>query len=251
MYTRNIPGSFYPVKSSVHKLNVIMKLMNFLIYILVIIGSKSLELHLFIFAFIILQILISKVPLKYYFDMFYSARYVYIILIFIFASWQISLETAIVYLLKIIMTLEYLALITYTSSPSELHYGITRMLNPINFLNLNLDKIANLIISTINFIPTIVTTEQSILKSQASRGLDYYHSGIFGKIYAVLNSLKNTLRLTIKRKKEIKLVSSLRMNFTGKKRTNLNINKVGLYDIIFSAFSFMFLIGYIMEVNLI
>ena len=251
MYTRNIPGCYYPIGSPVHKLNVIVKLINFLIYLIVIIFSKSLPLHLFMSVLIILEIILSNVPLRFYFNMFYSTRYLYVLLIIIFATIGLNLENSILYLLKIIMTFEYLSLIIYTSSPSELNYGIVRVLNPINFLNVNLNKVSNIILNIINFIPVLVSTEQKILKSQASRGLDYFYSGIVGKIYAVGNTIPNILRLTNKRIKETKQMSELRMFNIKYKRTNLNVNKIGFNDISLLLFHILFLTAYIFEVNLI
>ena len=61
-------------------------------------------------------------------------RYVYIFLLFLLASKGLSLENAITIFLKISMIIEYLALIFYTTSNSELKYAIEKILNPINVL---------------------------------------------------------------------------------------------------------------------
>ena len=49
MYSRNSFGSFYPVDSSVHRLNPVVKLFNFIVAILLIILSDSLYINLFLF----------------------------------------------------------------------------------------------------------------------------------------------------------------------------------------------------------
>ena len=83
MYSRNSFGSFYPVDSSVHRLNPVVKLFNFIVAILLIILSDSLYINLFLFSLVLCMELLSFVPFKYYFRTFWSLRYIYILILFI------------------------------------------------------------------------------------------------------------------------------------------------------------------------
>ena len=83
MYSRNSFGSFYPVDSSVHRLNPVVKLFNFIIAILLMILSDSLYINLFLFSLVLCMELLSFVPFKYYFRTFWSLRYIYILIVFI------------------------------------------------------------------------------------------------------------------------------------------------------------------------
>ena len=82
MYSRNSFGSFYPVDSSVHRLNPVVKLFNFIVAILLIILSDSLYINLFLFSLVLCMELLSFVPFKYYFRTFWSFRYIYILTLF-------------------------------------------------------------------------------------------------------------------------------------------------------------------------
>lgn len=244
-------GSFYPVNSSIHKLNPVIKLTCLFLFIIPLIGSLDIKLHTVIFFFIIMLMYTSNVPIKFYFNMLYGLRYIYIILLFLLASKGLSLEQAVVIFVKISAFIEYLALIFYTTSPSELKYGIEKTLNPFNLFNLNLGKLSNKIVGIITFFPLLFTTEHEVLKSASARGLDYYHSDILAKIIVVLSSLKNTLRLTFKKIHDIKFASELRMYNVTKFRTNLRTNKVKFFDIMLILIHLIFIMSYIKEVGLI
>ena len=77
MYSKNSFGNFYPVDSSIHRLNPVVKFLNFIITIVLIIISMSLKVHIFLFALVAIMTLLSFVPTKFYFKTFYSFRYIY------------------------------------------------------------------------------------------------------------------------------------------------------------------------------
>ena len=65
------------------------------------IGSMSLKLHIVILFFIFMLIYSSNVPLKFYLDMLYGLRYIYIIILFSLASKGLSLEEALEYVISV------------------------------------------------------------------------------------------------------------------------------------------------------
>ena len=142
MYSRNSFGSYYPVNSCIHKLNPVVKLFNFIIILLLVILSTSLQLNLFIFILVFIMALLSYVPFKYYFNTFWSLRYLYILLAFVIAYFDYSISYYVVWLLKIISVIEYINILAYTTSPSESIYGIEKFLSFFNFLYLPISKFA-------------------------------------------------------------------------------------------------------------
>ena len=85
MYSRNTFGSYYPVNSIVHRLNPIIKLINFIIILVLSIISNSIYINSFILILVFILILLSYVPFKYYIDTIWSLRYIYILIAFICA----------------------------------------------------------------------------------------------------------------------------------------------------------------------
>ncbi len=247
MYSKNSFGNYYPIDSAIHRLNVVVKYINFLLCILLVIGSNSLPIHLFMFSLLIVMMLLSFIPLKFYFNTFYSLRYLYIIIVLICVFLGKNLNLTLVILLKLVIIVEYLNIIIYTTSPSEMNYGIQKILSPFNLFNLNLAGVSNSITNAIRFIPLVTTTEYKILKSQASRGIDYAHSDIVGRCYARCKIFRVTLYQAFRKSKQIKEEAELRLFNTKKFRTNLRYNKVGFYDLIFLAFHILLIVAYVYD----
>jgi len=247
MYSRNSFGSYYPIKSIIHRLNPIIKLIIFLMIILLLILSSSLYIHIFLVSLIIIMLLLSKVPLSYYFKTIWFFRYIYILIAFVCAYFNITLELTSIYILKLIIFVEYINIFAFTTSPSETIYGIEKVISPFNFLFLPISKIAFKINNALRYLPLMMSVEYKVLKAQSSRGIDYNNSTIFGRMYALNNILSNIFSLTKEKNKEIQFSEKLRLYNVKTYRTNYRTNKIGIYDIIFLSFVLLMIYAYIKE----
>ncbi len=254
MYSKDTPGNYYPIDSALHRLNPIVKLLNFIISIGIICFSNSLQIHLLLLSLVFIMCMLSYVPTKFYFNSFYSLRYFYILIVVLCAFFKLDLQTTLVYIFKLIIVIEYLSIIFYTTSRSELNYGIEKVLNVFNFLGLNMAVVANGITNVISFFPTLVNTGKIILKSQSSRGIDYNNSDIVGRLYAIGHIYKDAFRLTLHKMKKIKENAEIRLFNVRKYRTNYKTNRVGFYDLVFFTFHIFIVIalladkGYLNEI---
>ena len=237
-------GEYYPVESSIHKLSVFSKLITLLLMLIPIIASKSIELHLVMLFFILILIYSSKVPLRFYFDIIYGLRYIFVIFVVVLAFKGLELEDAVLYLTKIFNVITYLSLIFYTTSRSEIKYGIEKILTPFNIFNLNISGFINTLVNTISFFPLV-------LVNSSSRGLDYFYADIISKILAVLHSFKSTLRLTNNKLKLLKIKERYRLYSTKTYRTNYNTNKFGFMDVLLIGVYLIFIYYYLLESGLL
>ncbi len=251
MYSRNSFGSYYPISSTIHKLNPIMKLINFIITILVLILSNNLQINIFVLVLTIIMMLLSYVPFKYYFNTFWSLRYIYLFLIFFLYSLGINFNDTVCYLIKLIVVVEYLNILAFTTSPSESVYGIERFLSMFNFLMLPVNKIAIKINSILRYFPLLLVVNYKTIKAQSSRGIDYYNSNIFGRGYVFMSLLSNSLRLTKVKSKEINYASELKLYNDKRYRTNYETNRVGFNDIFFFMFHLALLYACVVEKGLL
>ena len=247
MYSRNSFGSFYPVDSSVHRLNPVVKLFNFIIAILLMILSDSLYINLFLFSLVLCMELLSFVPFKYYFRTFWSLRYIYILIVFICAYFRLSMTEALTYVIKLITIVEYLNILAYTTSPSESAYGIEKFLSYFNFLYLPITKFAFKINKMLRYVPLMLTVEYKALKAEASRGIDYFHSNMFGRMNAVGTIYGNILALTKRKSRDIAFASELRLYNMKRYRTNYRTNRVGFYDLFFTVFHLALVYAYLVQ----
>ncbi len=251
MYSRNSFGSYYPISSTIHKLNPIMKLINFIITILVLLLSNNLQINIFVLVLTIIMMILSYVPFKYYFNTFWSLRYIYLFLIFFLYSLGINFNDTVCYLIKLIVVIEYLNILAFTTSPSESVYGIERFLSMFNFLMLPVNKIAIKINSILRYFPLLLVVNYKTIKAQSSRGIDYYNSNIFGRGYVFMNLLSNSLRLTKAKSKEINYASELKLYNDKRYRTNYETNRVGFNDIFFFMFHLALLYACVVEKGLL
>ena len=247
MYSRNSFGSFYPVDSSVHRLNPVVKLFNFIVTILLIILSDSLYINLFLFSLVLCMELLSFVPFKYYFRTFWSLRYVYILILFICAYFRLSITESLIYIIKLITVAEYLNILAFTTSPSESAYGIEKFLSYFNFLYLPITKFAFKINKMLRYVPLMLTVEYKTLKAEASRGIDYFHSNMFGRMNAVGTIYRNILALTKRKSRDIAFASDLRLYNMKRYRTSYRTNRVGFYDLFFTVFHLALVYSYLVQ----
>ena len=153
MYSRNSFGSFYPVDSMIHKLNPVVKIINFVIMIILLILCDSLAINVFLLLLILIMMLLSFVPLRYYMDTFWSMRYLYIIIAFLCLYFDQTLEVCFMYMIKLICLVEYISLLAYTTSPSESAYGIEKFLSFFNFVKFPISKLSFKINSLLRYNP--------------------------------------------------------------------------------------------------
>lgn len=234
-------GQYYPIDSKIHNLNVFTKLITLLLLIITLLISNSLRLELVIFFFIFILLYESKVPLRFYFNIIYGLRYLLIILVVLLASKGLTLNVAVTILFKVFNIISYLSLIFYTTSNSELKYGLEKLISPFNFLNLRVSTFINRLVNLINFFPLLLITEREVLISSSARGLDYFHTDLMSRFITALISLKNTFRLTKEKLNRKKLSNKIKLYSTKTYRTNLRTNKFKLYDLIILIVFIMFI----------
>lgn len=239
--------SYYPVKSNIHKLNPVVKLICLLIITLLTFITSSIKLEVLMLFVTTYLCFSSNVPLKYYFNTLYGLRYIFILLIVLLAARGLYLENALIVLIKIVSMMLYLDMIFYTTSSSEIKYGIEKVLTPFNLFNFNISPFINKLVNVIVFFPLLFSTEREVLVNSSSRGLDYTYADIISRFFVIITSFKNTLRLTIEKMKKQKLSSYLRGYSTSKYRTNLRTNKVGFLDAVLLAVHIFFIAYFIFE----
>lgn len=251
MYSRNSFGSFYPIDSVIHRLNPTCKLFNFILAIIIICISSSIYVNSFLLGLILIMILMSYVPIKYYLNSIWSCRYIYVIIAFLCLYFETNLNECFVWLIKFTIVIEYLNILAYTTSPSENIYGIEKFLSLFNFLYLPVSKFAFKINQLLRYFPLAQSVEYKTFKAASSRGLDYYHSNIFGRSYTYLKVHSNINTLISNRNKEIAECSESRLFDIKKYRTNYRTNKFGFVDLAFLLFHLGLIFVHLREMGII
>lgn len=223
--------SYYSVDSTIHKMNPTAKIITLVLTIITLFFNNYKPI-LLIGILLVALIILSKIPIKNYLKIVYSFRYIFMIIIIICAITKISLISCVLIIAKIIILLEEIMLLTYTTSPIEIANGVENVLKPFNILFIKTGKMTMKIMLAIKFIPVLLSNADKVFKSQSSRGYDYEYKTMFGKLIVIIKSTPHIYQLSLIQIRQIKLNMLLKMYNGNKIRTNLNKNKIGIFDFI-------------------
>ena len=245
MYSNISFGNYYPNDSALHRMNPIIKLLNFIITIVLLILSMNLYTNVFLLILVVILMLLSFVPFIFYFNAFYTFRYIYILIFVICFLSGLSLQNSIIYVIKSVIVIEYLFVLVYTTTENELTTSIRKLLFPLRLLFINIRALSIWLTDIIKFFPMYTEVNRKILKSAESRGIK--NDSLIGRFISNIKLLKNKIRLTINQIKESKRYEKSKLFSYKKKRINYKRYKLGFYDIIITLFHIGIIIMYLME----
>jgi len=185
---RLLLGRSIETGSWVHKLDARSKITGMLLYVAVILLSRSWPAMALLAVFSISVMASTRIPLKYFIKAAKPLRY---LMLFIFIVQVLSVKEGEIWLtlgslslhmgglrlgafsvIRMIFLVSFTALLTFTTTPGRLNQGLEGILSPFKKLGLSPDRMTLMISIALRFIPTILDESQIILKAQASRGAD-------------------------------------------------------------------------------
>lgn len=222
-------GKFIHLNSKIHNMNSKAKIICLFIFLFILFINDYIVLSLLTLLTILLMFL-SKIPIKLYLKSINGLK-VFIIFIFIITlifheSWLIMLTA----LLKVILGIIYTMIITYTTSKSEITYALEQIFKPLERIKVPVKKIALTLTLALRFIPSIFEQTQKIMKSQASRGIDFKHSNLKGKVIAVSSMIVPMFVLTAKKSDKIADAMEVRLYNYNTPRTNYRFSRWTNFD---------------------
>ncbi|HHW46421.1 MAG TPA: energy-coupling factor transporter transmembrane protein EcfT [Clostridiales bacterium] len=259
-------GQYYPTNSVLHRLDPRLKLIVlFAIIVFIFISSNVFSLA-FLILFIALFIIISKVPFKIYIRNIKS-----IVLIIALTTtlnafyvdtgtvvlkfWNITItsggiERAVFMTIRIILLILSSAMLTYTTTPTELTYAIESLLGPLKHLGLGnaVHTLAMMMTIALRFIPTLVEETEKIMNAQKSRGADLESGPLLKRIKSLLPILIPLLISSFRRAYDLAEAMECRCYSGGKGRQRMKQFKLGVRDYI-SIFIVILLIASILVIN--
>jgi len=225
-------GRYYPLNSLIHKMNSVSKVLSIFLFSLTSLITNNIYIHIFLTILTIVMVLLTKIPIKTYLKMVKSLRFIIIFIVLINIIFKVEILTTFIIILKLITIVIYTSILTFTTPPTEITYGLEKIFSPLKIFKLPINDIALIITLALRFIPSIITQGEKILKSQASRGIDYHNSNIKGKILAIKAMVIPLFILSFKRADELADAMELRLYNYSEKRTNYRLNKWSYIDTI-------------------
>ena len=225
-----VVGRYYPIKSKVHSMNPICKIICLLIYLFSLLFANNIIITTILIVFTCIYMFLTNVPSKLYFKTILGIKYLLLLIVIINTLVGINILSTVTIILRLSMLVIYTTIITLTTPPTEITYGLEKTFGFLKKIKVPVNKMALSLTLAIRFIPTIIDQANKILKSQASKGIDYYNSNLKGKFVAVKSMLYPMVNLTIKRADDLSDAMEVRLFSINSSRTNYRINKWGIFD---------------------
>lgn len=220
-----ILGRYYQTKSFIHSMNSTTKIICVFLFAFSTILNNSLFLEVLLLIFNCYLIIKTNIPIKLYLKSLSKMKFFLMFLFIINILFRVKLYNNILMIIKVVLLINYSTILTLTSSPSEITYGLERFLSPLNKLKIPANKVSLTISLALRFIPTIFDEAGKIMKSQASRGVDFYTSNFKGKFEAIKTLIIPMFNLSIKRADMLGEAMEVKLFSFDRERSNYRTNK--------------------------
>ena len=251
-------GQYHGSNSVIHRADPRLKLLLLIILIVFIFISSNIFSLLTSAVFVLLCLIITKVPLKKYFK---NLKSILPVLIFtalinmfysdggtvIFEVWKITLTTAGVYraffmALRIVLLIFLSSALTYTTTPNDLTDGIEQLLSPLKFIGLKsaVHTLAMMMTIALRFIPTLVEEAEKIMNAQKARGADLENGNLKQRVKALIPILIPLLISSVRRAYELAEAMECRCYNGGEGKTRMKQLKFKVIDLYISIVSVVF-----------
>ena len=179
---------------------------------------------------LILMLFNTKIPANIYIKTVFSIKWLLLFILIVNIIVGSSLQVTIITVLRFIYIVLYTSILTLTTPPTEITYGLEKLFSPLRLIGVPVNKMALSISLALRFIPTIIDQGNKIIKSQASRGIDYYHSNFKGKLLALKSLVIPMFVLSFKKADDLADAMEVRLYNVNSRRTNFRQNKWRFYD---------------------
>jgi energy-coupling factor transport system permease protein len=241
-------GHYLPGNSLVHKLNPRIKVPALVLVLLMLFIIKTYAGLLAILAVALLLFYSAKVPFRYLVrglrPILYIALFAMIIFFFFtkggivyFRLGPLTIESdgvteGVFVIMRLVTLVLFSLLLTLTTTPLSLTYGLGYFLRPLNRFGLPTEEVVMIMAIALRFIPTLIEESQRLMRAQVSRGADFESGSIFRKTKNMVPLIVPLFINAFRRADELALAMESRGYRIGAKRSRLNEEQIGFYDLI-------------------
>lgn len=254
-------GQFFPGNSFLHRLDARMKIVLTFALIIIIFLCKSFFSLGLMAAFVVLLILVSKVPVKTIIkslkpivfivvftailNIFYTTGGAWTYELWIFKISEKGVFTALFMAVRIICLVIISSLLTYTTTPTDLTDALERLLSPLKIFKIEAHTIAMMMTLALRFIPTLIEEIDRIMSAQKARGANWESGSLVNRAKALVPVLIPLFVSSFRRAYELAFAMECRCYTGGKGRTRMKQMKFGLVDLVAPVVTAMLLAGII------
>lgn len=242
-------GQYFAGNSILHKIDPRTKILATVVYIFILFVIDNFFCYLINFFVIFFLYSRCKISLKM---MLNNIKPILPILIFtsiinlftlrdgevIFNFWVLSVtDKSLLFILmifcRIVLLIFSSSLLTYTTLPIDLTYGIEKILKPLSKIKFPVDEISMMISIAIRFVPTLISETEKIISAQKSRGADMESGSIIKKVKCMIPILIPLFVSAFRRADELAMAMESRCYRVGEKRTRYKQLQFCYLDLVF------------------
>ncbi len=240
-------GQYFPGDTIVHRLDPRTKILIAIMFIVSLFFIKSFYPYLFILAFVVLTVRLSKVPFRYVLKGLKPLILIILItftinifmtkgeVLFSIGPLDVTKEgirQAVFMALRLIFLITGTSLLTLTTSPISLTDGIEKLMSPLRRFNVPVHELAMMMTIALRFIPTLLEETDKIMKAQTARGADFESGNIVKRAKNLVPLLVPLFINAFRRADELALAMEARCYRGGHNRTRLNELKFTRNDVL-------------------
>ena len=229
-------GQYYKKDSIIHSLDPRVKLVATLVFLVSLFISTNIFAYILATVFLILAIVLCKVPFSFIIRGLKSL----LILLFISIVFNIFLtpgekiltigpltvtREGVIIAVKMAIRLVYLvigsSILTLTTTPSKLTDGLEKGLSFLNVFKVPVAEIALMMSIALRFIPILIEEVDKIMKAQISRGADFDKGNLIEKAKSLVPLLVPLFVSAFRRANDLAYAMESRCYSSSVKRTKL------------------------------
>lgn len=234
-------GRYINKSSVVHKLNPVFKIISLIIMITSIFFIDSYIDIILLSMYLLLTMLYSDIDIKIYLKNILGIKIFLIFIFIIDIIFFTNINRIIFDIFKLIFIVLYSSVLTYTTSITELTYGIEKILKPFNKI-IPTSDIAMIITLSIRYIPTLTEEANRIINAQKLRGIDFTTRNIKERLISIGGIFIPMFTLSIRKAEITADIMDLRLYNYGKSRTNYRTNNWQIIDSLLLILNILILI---------
>lgn len=238
-------GQYLPFDTFIHRLDPRVKIVGVFLYIITIFFVDSFLGYLPFGILLLAMLFVAKIPLK---SVFKSLKPLIFIIIItglinlittqgsvVFTIGPVSVTKEGIYrtgftILRLILIILSTSVLTFTTSPMELTYGLEKLFSPLKRFGFPAGELAMMISISLRFIPTLLDEAQKIRMAQMARGADFESGNIINRAISMIPLLVPLFINSFKRSDDLATAMEARMYRIGFERTKLNEISMGKID---------------------
>ena len=250
-------GQYYNKESVIHSLDPRVKLVATLVFLVSLFISTNLFAYILATLFLILVIVLCKVPFPFIirglksllillfisvaFNMFLTPGRV----IFSFSIFRITHE-GLVIAIKMAVRLIYLvigsSILTLTTTPSKLTDGLEKGLGFLKAFKVPVAEIALMMSIALRFIPILIEETDKIMKAQAARGADFDKGNLIEKAKSLVPLLVPLFVSAFRRANDLAVAMESRCYSSANNRTKIHPLRYKTIDYISYIVLFLYIL---------